>query len=231
MIELPQADEIRKQMAQAALANVVSQLTAISDSALVNSKDLTVRIKISDGMQKDCDACDKPVGKGGCLELNTGSSSGGRAHSRIDWSNLYADISGQSNTRFICAAKFSSTSDVDAVIGITDNIQPTSNINGTLTTDHAAFIIDDAILYASVADGTTQQRSDISSGITLTDVNNYYIEKTGSNYAFYVNGTLRHTSSANNPNSGLDLGVCGIRTNAAAIKQLDITAPIVTFDI
>lgn len=72
-LHIPEADVIRSQMAKAALANVINQLKDIPDSVLVQSKDKTVRIKISDGMQKDCDACGKEKGKdGGIVDVYWG---------------------------------------------------------------------------------------------------------------------------------------------------------------
>lgn len=64
---------------------------------------------------------------------------------------------------------------------------------------HFGFYIDDATLYASNADGTNQTVTDISAGITLTDMNAYRAVKTTSDIKFYVNETLVATHSTRIP--------------------------------
>jgi len=72
--------------------------------------------------------------------------------------------------------------------------------DATETSRHVGFFVQDATLYASNADNTTQTTDDISAGITLTNFNTYRIEyNAGVNILFYVNGTLESTSSTNLP--------------------------------
>lgn len=80
----------------------------------------------------------------------------------------------------------------------------TAKNGGTVTTRHVGFIFDDAAIYASCADGTTQNKSsDLASGITVTDENYYEIVLNGTtNALFYINGTLKATLSSNLPSAG-----------------------------
>jgi hypothetical protein len=72
--------------------------------------------------------------------------------------------------------------------------------DATLTTQHAGFFVQDGTLYASIADGSTQTKSDVTSGITLTNMNSYEIIHTaGTNIVFKINGTTVATVSTNLP--------------------------------
>jgi hypothetical protein len=60
-------------------------------------------------------------------------------------------------------------------------------------------------LWATNANGTTQTETNISSGLTLTDHNTYFVELTsGTNAKFYVNGTLKATHTTNLPSGNND---------------------------
>jgi len=110
------------------------------------------------------------------------------------------------NANFVGAFSFTAATSQDAFIGFYDvsgGALAAAPANATLTVDHAAFMIEDGTIYASVADGTTQERTDVSSGITLTDVNLYEIEVNGTTSAvFKINGSTVATLSTNPPNSG-----------------------------
>lgn len=80
-------------------------------------------------------------------------------------------------------------------------------------------------LYATISkDGTGVTNTDISSGLTLTNWNNYRIELDLSNNAlFYVNGTLKATLSGANLYTAGSAIICGFgRSNTSLFK---VTAP------
>lgn len=110
--------------------------------------------------------------------------------SSFDWSNTIA---------------LGQTTNQDVFFGFVDQgIAAGPPANATFTTDHAAFMVDDGILYASVADGTTQNRTDVSTGITLTNYNNYRIIWTAATSAvFQINGSTVATLSTNIPDAAL----------------------------
>ena len=84
------------------------------------------------------------------------------------------------------------------IIGINGTIATLPNVNGEITTDHAAFVIGGSTLYSSTGDGTTQTKNTIS-GVTLDSYNNYRIRRKGSSIYFYVNGDLKFTHTTNLP--------------------------------
>jgi len=68
-----------------------------------------------------------------------------------------------------------------------------------------SFSVDGSTLYAVTADGTTNNNTDISAGLTLTNWNTYKIVWTaGTNALFYVNGTLLATETSNIPSGTND---------------------------
>jgi hypothetical protein len=76
----------------------------------------------------------------------------------------------------------------------------TVSANATATTRHAGFFIEDGTIYASNADNTTQTTTDVSSGITLTDMNCWKIAYTGgTNIVFSINGSVVATHTTNMP--------------------------------
>lgn len=103
---------------------------------------------------------------------------------------------------------------IDSATGVT--------VNATATNDHAGFYIEDGTLYASNGSGSAQTRTDITSGITLTDLNSYYLKGTASSIEFYVNNTLKATHTTNLPNSVDGTFRMGIESQAAANKVLNI---------
>lgn len=95
-------------------------------------------------------------------------------------------------------------------VGVNENW----NEPALLTADHAAFIVYAGLLEASVADGSTQSTSTPISGITITNFNNYKIERNGAEINFFVNGILKKTMTTNLPDStnedvGFDLEIDG----------------------
>lgn len=74
------------------------------------------------------------------------------------------------------------------------------NASGSSTAKHFGFCFDSGTLYASNANGTTQTKTDISSGLTLTSPNLFKaVMDSGTNIKFYVNGSLKTTHTTNLP--------------------------------
>lgn len=70
----------------------------------------------------------------------------------------------------------------------------------TLTAKHFGFVSDTLVCNASNANGTTQTKTDISSGLTFTQQNAYTAVMTGTtDVKFYVNNTLKATHTTNLP--------------------------------
>lgn len=86
----------------------------------------------------------------------------------------------------------------DVFLGLHENNLAAVPADATNTDDHYGFFIQDGTLYASNANGTTQTKTDISSGITVTD--NHFFEiviDAGTDVKFYVDGTLKATHTTN----------------------------------
>jgi hypothetical protein len=114
-----------------------------------------------------------------------------------------ADFDSDHSYHGVMSIKFSATTEQDFFYGIVAASLAEAPANATLTTRHVAFMIEDGTIYASVADGTTQSRTDVSSGITLTVFNEFRFEFTGNGSAlFYINGTLVATKATNTPVDG-----------------------------
>lgn len=91
-----------------------------------------------------------------------------------------------------------STNHVATMVAFGDSNLPSTS--GGYTTKHIGFILDTATLYASNANGTTQTKTDISSGVTVTNPLVYRAVMSGStNCKFYVNKTLKATHTTNLP--------------------------------
>lgn len=167
--------------------------------------------------------------RGGITRLSSGGTTGGEASFGSDTNGIVGGDMSVREPRFYCGAKFNSNTDQDAIIGIFDTIsrKPANNV---LTTDHAAFLISDNTIVASVADGTTQSVS-ASLGVTITNTNTYYIKENGGVYEFFINGALEHVSSGDEPNSTLYTSGAGIECSANADKVLSLASPILSFTI
>jgi len=135
------------------------------------------------------------------------------------------------NVRFFARVRYVATTAQDGFIGLDDGTTNTTNHNATETTDHVGFLIADGALYASVADGATQEKSsDLSGSYAIDTIHEYYIEPSGSNYKFYIDGNLVHTSTANNPNSGIQNANIGVVSSAAAAKTVIVHQHAISFD-
>lgn len=96
--------------------------------------------------------------------------------------------------------------DQSCISQITTGSTMASN-TGVLTDKHIGFIADIGgthKLYASNANGTTQTKTDIVSGINIDDINTLRIVMNGStDIKFYVNGVLKATHTTNLPSGAL----------------------------
>ncbi len=121
----------------------------------------------------------------------------------------------------IMSVQLGATTAQDAIWGIEDNGAKTLPVNSVITAKHFGFVVEDGTLYASNAQGATQTKTDVSGGITLTDMNIYrlkYDHLTGYTY-FYINDSLvaTHTTNAASLDPSLIFGINGIT------KKMDIT--------
>lgn len=72
--------------------------------------------------------------------------------------------------------------------------------NGTSTDRHVGFFFEDGTIWASNANGTTQTRTDVSAGITLTNFNKYEVRyRGGTDLLFLINDTVVATHTTNLP--------------------------------
>jgi hypothetical protein len=121
----------------------------------------------------------------------------------LNWDNLPA-------LKWFASVELSNTTN-DVSFGLFNTAITSAFPNAVSTTRHVAFLTNGATLYASVGDNTTQNRSDVSSGITLTDFNLYEIEMTGTSAIFKINGTVVATLSTNYPTTsgtGIFMSFC-----------------------
>ncbi|QGH73496.1 MAG: hypothetical protein [Siphoviridae sp. ctvD11] len=155
--------------------------------------------------------------------LDTGSTSGNNTYVRAVQVAAYANYA--QNWSYYFAAAIGGTTTQDLALGVASwgGVEPPAN--ATSTSRHVVFFVEDGILYASNADGTTQTKTDISSGVTLTDLNAYYVLfTTGVSAKFYVNGTLKATHTTNLPSTSgnsADL-YFGVKTQTTGSRYVDI---------
>jgi len=127
---------------------------------------------------------------------------------------------------FVISFNVESTTLQDAYIGFDNGgiVDSSTGItqNATSNTDHAGFYIEDGTLYASNGSGSAQTRTDITSGVTLTDINCLRLSGTASSILFYVNGTLKATHSTNLPNSVDGTFRAGIESQTTANRVMNL---------
>jgi len=117
---------------------------------------------------------------------------------------------------FVIEMKTEAATTQDAFIGYNSSWGTTVQPNATSTDRHIGFFIEDGTLYASNADGTTQTRTDVSGGVTLTNNNNYrFVWDNGTDIKFYINDVLAATNTTNLPSGVSDvpeifLGMLGV---------------------
>ena len=129
-----------------------------------------------------------------------------------------------------CELKFNENTLQRCFIGVGKGFFPTSVSNaGVLTLRHFGFIVDDATLYASNADGATQNRTQIT-GITLTGFHRYKVIYSSSvafgginKIKFYIDDVLVTTHTLNIPvNSSAAPIQFAIYNDEAVAKTIDI---------
>lgn len=120
--------------------------------------------------------------------------------------------------------KFGQITAQDFFFGTGENVS-IPGANGTSVQKHYGFFVEDGTIWVSNADGTTQTRTDVSAGITLTDANTFQVEVTSAtNIKFYINGVLVATHTTNLPgtnSTGYNFQI-GIATAANAAKNMTL---------
>lgn len=134
----------------------------------------------------------------------------------IDWD--------EKDWEFYCNCETSATTNQDAFWGLFDRSTAVPAVDATDTTRHIGFYVQDGTIYASNANGTTQTKTDVSSGITLTNDNYYrFVYDVGVNIKFYINDVLVATHTTNMPtaNTNDDPAILfWIANTAAEVKKL-----------
>lgn len=159
----------------------------------------------------------------GYTSANLPSEQGG---SQIDFS-YNGNISSKA-PKFFARVIFSQITTQNGMIGF-DRNGTIGNSGNNYTTEHAAFLISGANLVASVADGTTQQKSSNLQGTyPITALHSYYIENVGGHYLFYIDGVLVFTSSANEPSNNIFFSKAAL--SASAVRTLAIYQHAISFN-
>ena len=135
--------------------------------------------------------------------------------SPINWDNDF---------EFIYSISLSSLTNQDVCYGIGLGATNGAPADATSTERHASFMVQDGTLYASIADGTTQEKSSAIAGYTLTDYNTYRISFTaGGSVLFYINSTLVATLSTNVPTGAVSYELkFGLIARANEVKKLNV---------
>ena len=105
--------------------------------------------------------------------------------------------------QLVFVAYFADSTNQNAFCGMETGAFSSTDIpdDATSVIDHFGIFVDDATIYASNADGTTQTKTAIT-GVTLAARNVYFIDfTTGSSVKFYVNDVLKATHTTNLPDT------------------------------
>ncbi len=120
----------------------------------------------------------------------------------IGYKKTGANLDYDNDYNFAVVAALTSNTNQDAFIGVNE-LPP--DTDATDIHRHFGFFFQDGIIYASNADGSIQTKTDVSSGITMTNLNTYYvIYDAGTNIKFYINDVLVATHTTNMPNGASD---------------------------
>lgn len=112
------------------------------------------------------------------------------------WINLF-----DRNPEFqaFCVLSSDTTTNFTSFITFSGNTVSPTQDTSTLVQKHMWFILDGTVLFASSWDGTTQVKTDISSGVTVTALNAYRVTLRNNQILFYVNWILKATHVSNIP--------------------------------
>jgi hypothetical protein len=135
----------------------------------------------------------------------------------------YVQFADSPNFSMVIAVSLEQLTNNDVFIGFDTAALAAAYADATTAADHVAFMVQDGTLYASVGDGATQTRSDVTGAYTLTDFNRLEIISTGgTNAVFKINDTTVATLTTNLPNSG-DVWFNAINTwNGAGAGQVTV---------
>lgn len=125
---------------------------------------------------------------GGKITFGTGTTAGGYAR-YITQRNSTTSLHDKNPCLSLSFVAGLVTGDFDFVCLLRQTNTAPSNLNGTLTERHVGLFYDTGTVYVSTADGSTQDRVDITSAITTNALNHLVIEWVSAGVNFYINGT------------------------------------------
>lgn len=132
------------------------------------------------------------------------------------------------NPQFVAFGAWTASTAQEGFIGFVNNsFAGTSLENSAMTLDHFGFIVQDGTLFISVADGTTQSKTDISGTVPdVTAGHTFRATFDGTTASFWVDGTSVGTETSNVPDGNLTKMTCAVIADAsAAAKTLLILKP------
>lgn len=125
------------------------------------------------------------------------------------------------NPEFWMRGGFASNAAQDCFIGFSnETIIGTSLENSVMTLDHFGFIVQDATLFISVANGTTQSKTDISALVpNVNVVHTYRAYFDGTTAFFFVDGVSVGTLNTNAPDGNLERVSVMVIADATAVAK------------
>jgi len=143
------------------------------------------------------------------------------------WDSSPGDLDWDNSSWFSCQIRVDATTLQNGIWGLgcrTTVTSPDVPDDATTTERHIAFLLDDGTLYASVANGTTQTRTDISSFVTLNRWNTYsFVYTAATSVVFYINGVAVATISTNIPTGATDWELSfGIETQTSVARTIGL---------
>lgn len=125
----------------------------------------------------------------GGVQIATGTTDGSRASVQATFATNTAPAESiySRNPSFGAIGRLTSSTTGAFVAQACFGLNNFADGSGNITNKHFGFILDSATLYASNANGTTQTKTDVSSGITVTDINTYAcVMASGTSIKFYI---------------------------------------------
>jgi hypothetical protein len=158
-----------------------------------------------------------------CVSNNANNQGAGVGSDAYGGSTLVATSVDDKNPEFWVDIAFGSIAAQDGFIGfVNTNFVGTSVEDAAMILDHFGFIIQDNLLYGSVADGSTQQKTSAITA-TLTNVNTFRATFDGATATFYLNGSSEGTLDTNVPDGTMQAFIaCVIADATAAAKTIKI---------
>jgi len=107
----------------------------------------------------------------------------------------------------------------------------TDTTGGPGVNDIAMFAKVLGVLYARTDEAGTDEDTDVSSGITLTNWNKYAIEVTSASVKFYINNSLKATHATRKPQLPCVLNFMSIAEAGTKHARLCIAYPRVVYEV